>query len=117
LLLLVLSSCEASPRFDHGPARRDSAGVEIVRHRSLVDRGPTVPVESLLLLGDGPGQGGVEFASIGDAGFLEDGRIAVLDRGNARICLFFASGDLDHCPRRREPGPPPPGPGRRQGQR
>ena len=29
--------------------------------------------------------GGVEFASIGDAGFLEDGRIAVLDRGNARI--------------------------------
>ncbi len=105
LLLLVLSACEGSPRFDDGPARGDSAGVEIVRHGVLADRGPGVPVESLLLLGDGPGQGGVEFASIGDAGFLEDGRIAVLDRGNARICLFFASGSLDYCIGRQGEGP------------
>jgi hypothetical protein len=103
-LLLVLSACEASPRSDDGPARGDSAGVEIVRHGVLADS-PTVPVESLLILGDGPGQGGVEFASIGDAGFLEDGRIAVLDRGNARICLFFASGNLDNCIGREGEGP------------
>lgn len=104
-MIVALGACERSVGGDERLEVIDSAGVQVVRHNRLDDDGPVFLVDSLKLLGDGRGQAGLEFASVGDLDVLHDERIAVLDGRNSRVCIFSPHGDLESCIGREGEGP------------
>jgi hypothetical protein len=107
VVVLALSSggCQAGPdaglhRSDAGlqPLRSDSAGVEMVVHPANLPSGPVVTALDEVLYGAPMGVGTLELGGVGDADLLRDGRVVVLDRLAARVCLFARSEPGDPAP-------------------
>jgi hypothetical protein len=96
LLLPVLAACGGGTSAGDGLAVRDSAGVVIVEARradgtAALDEWLVEPAPSLeigLIEGDAP----YLFANIEGARLLEDGGVAVADRGSAQLRFFDADG-------------------------
>lgn len=108
LSMLVCGAChERAPRSAIATLTRDSAEVQIVENRE--DRADVAAIRTMgppdLTIGlvDGPGE--YLFDRIAGAARLADGRIVIVDRGNARLRFFDTEGLFLHATAGQGAGP------------
>lgn len=93
MLLVVMGCGDQQNPTDRPPySVRDSGGVEIVDVHAPAARVLSVEAQPVVRIGVVAGESEYQFSGIRAAVALQDGRIAVLDRGSREVRLFDAAG-------------------------